>query len=159
MNKIYLLLGSNLGNSKKQLATAQRLISKKIGPVIRQSKFYQTAAWGNTDQPDFINQVIVVHSKLNAEQCIETIFMIEHKMGRIRTEKNAPRIIDIDILFFNKDIIQTTQLVVPHPSLQERRFVLIPLNELSPLFIHPVLDKTIHELLLKCKDTLNVKKI
>jgi 2-amino-4-hydroxy-6-hydroxymethyldihydropteridine diphosphokinase len=159
MNKIYLLLGSNLGNSKKQLAIAQKSISKKIGPIIRQSKFYQTAAWGNTHQPDFLNQVIVVSSKLNATECIETIFMIEHEMGRIRTKKNAPRLIDIDILFFNKDIIQTTQLVVPHPALQERRFVLIPLNELSPLFVHPVLGKTIHELLLKCRDTLNVKKI
>lgn len=130
-----------------------------MGLIKRQSKFYQTAAWGKTDQPDFINQVIVVSSKLNAEACIETIFMIEHKMGRIRTEKNAPRIIDIDILFFNKDIIHTALLVVPHPALHERRFVLIPLNELSPLFIHPVLGKTIHALLLKCRDSLNVKKI
>ena len=134
-------------------------ISKKIGSVIRQSKLYQTAAWGNTDQPDFLNQVIVVSSKYDAFSVLEKILQIEHTLGRIRTIKNAPRIIDIDILFFNKELINTKNLVVPHPAIQERRFVLTPLNELSPLFIHPVLGKSNHVLLLKCSDKLNVKKI
>jgi 2-amino-4-hydroxy-6-hydroxymethyldihydropteridine diphosphokinase len=159
MNKVYLLLGSNMGNSKAQLAIAKKLISKKLGIIIRQSKLYQTAAWGNTDQPDFLNQIIVVTSQFKAAECLEKILAIELQMGRIRTQKNAPRIIDIDILFFNKEIIHNQNLIVPHPAIQDRRFVLTPLNELSPAFIHPVLGKTNHELLLKCSDNLNVKKI
>ena len=79
-------------------------------------------------------------------------------MGRVRTKKNAPRIIDIDILFFNKEIIAEKILTVPHPKIQNRRFVLIPLNELSPNFKHPVIKKTIHQLLVNCYDTLDVKK-
>ena len=135
------------------------MIEKKIGKVIRQSGLYQTAAWGKTDQPDFLNQVIVADTRLTAAQTMETILSIETAMGRIRTEKNAPRIIDIDILFFNKEIIHKKNLSVPHPSIHLRRFVLVPLNELAPTFIHPVLQKTNHQLLMKCPDGLNVKKI
>ncbi|MBC7866691.1 MAG: 2-amino-4-hydroxy-6-hydroxymethyldihydropteridine diphosphokinase [Gloeobacteraceae cyanobacterium ES-bin-316] len=159
MNKLYLLLGGNLGDPMANLRTAQQYISKEIGIITRQSKLYQTAAWGDVNQPDFINQVIIVRSTLTAVQCLEKILAIEHQMGRIRTTKNAPRLIDIDILYFNKNIITTENLVVPHPAIQQRRFVLTPLNELSPLLIHPVLGKTNHELLLECKDRLNVKKI
>ena len=148
-----------MGNSLQQLAAARKHISKKIGFVARQSKLYQTAAWGKADQPDFLNQVIVVTSKYDAFAVLEKILKIEHTMGRIRTIKNAPRIIDIDILFFNKEIINTKNLVVPHPAIAQRRFVLTPLNELSPQFIHPVLHNSNYNLLLKCSDTLNVKKI
>ena len=148
-----------MGNSKQQLTDAQKHLSKKIGKIIRTSRLYETAAWGKTDQPDFLNQVIVVQTILNAEDCIEKILSIEELMGRVRTEKNAPRIIDIDILYFGKEIIDNKKLTVPHPAMQYRRFVLIPLNELSPAFVHPVLCKTNHQLLLECSDTLNVKKI
>jgi len=158
MNKTYLLLGSNMGNSKQQLATAIKLIRKNIGKPARQSKLYTTAAWGNTNQPDFLNQVIVVATKLTATQTMQSILAIEKEMGRIRTVKNAPRIIDIDILFFNKDIIENKILSVPHPQIPNRRFVLVPLNELSPNFKHPVFQQTIHHLLQNCKDPLNVKK-
>lgn len=158
MNKIYLLLGSNLGNSQQQLAIAIKNITQQIGKVTRQSKLYATAAWGNSNQPDFLNQVIIVETKLAALQTIEVILAIEKKMGRVRTTKNAPRIIDIDILFFNKEIIAEKNLAVPHPEIQNRRFVLIPLNELSPNFKHPVSRKTIHQLLNICSDTLTVKK-
>ena len=141
MNKTYLLLGSNMGNSKKLLAAAAKHIRKQIGLVTRQSGLYSTAAWGNTQQPDFLNQVIVVQTKLTAQQTIQTILSIEKEMGRVRTVKNAPRIIDIDILFFNKDIIKEKNLEVPHPHIPNRRFVLIPLNELSPNLKHPVFNK------------------
>ncbi len=124
----------------------------------RRSAIYQTAAWGNTEQPDFLNQVIIVQTKLTAVQTMQTILQIEKEMGRMRTVKNAPRIIDIDILFFNKEIINTAELTVPHPQLQNRRFVLVPLNELSPNFKHPVLKKNIHQLFIHCHDKLNVKK-
>lgn len=159
MNKTYLLLGSNMGNSSQQIAKAQKKITKKIGMITRQSRLYQTAAWGKTDQPDFMNQVVVVETKLSAAETMNAILDIETNMGRIRTVKNAPRIIDIDILFFNKDIISTETLTIPHPFIQERRFVLVPLNELSARFIHPVLNKTISHLLNACPDKLAVKKI
>ena len=159
MNLVYLLLGSNIGDSRRQLLKAQQNIKQKIGPIIRQSSLYQTAAWGNTKQPDFLNQVVITETVLTAEQTMQTILSIEEKMGRIRTEKNAPRVIDIDILFFNKAIINTNNLTVPHPQLQNRNFVLIPLNELSPNLKHPVLNKTIHHLLRICKDLLTVNKI
>ena len=126
---------------------------------MRSSSFYSTSAWGNTNQPNFLNQVIIIDNKLSAEKTMETILEIETKMGRIRTQKNAPRIIDIDILFYNKEIINTKNLVIPHPLMQERNFVMYPLNELSPNFVHPVLKKNIHSLFLTCKDMLAVNKI
>src|SRR5665647_104760 len=158
MNSTYLLLGSNMGNSKQQLHTSIKLIGKKIGKVIRRSGLYATAAWGNTNQPDFLNQVIVIETALTATETLQSILAIEKMMGRVRTVKNAPRIIDIDILFFNKEIIIQKDLIIPHPEIQNRRFVLIPLNEISPQFKHPVFNKSIHQLLLVCPDLLNVKK-
>lgn len=159
MNKSYLLLGSNLNNPKKQLATAIKLIESSIGKVQRVSAIYETAAWGNTNQPNFLNQVIIVHTSLNADHLLQKNLSIEKKMGRVRTVKNAPRSIDIDILFFNKEVIKTNDLIVPHPLLQQRKFVLTPLNELSPNLKHPILQKTIHHLLRICKDDLAVTKI
>ncbi len=158
MNKTYFLLGSNMGNSKVQLLKAIALIEKKIGKTIRRSSLYSTAAWGNTNQPDFLNQVIVVETKCTAGETMQLILAIEEKMGRVRTVKNAPRIIDIDILFFNKEIIDEADLQVPHPQIQNRRFVLTPLNELSPNFKHPVLKRSVHYLFIHCPDKLNVKK-
>lgn len=158
MNKTYLLLGSNIGNSKASLAKACIQIKRQIGAITRQSGLYSTAAWGNSKQPDFLNQVIIVETKLPALQTMQAILSIEKKMGRIRTIKNAPRNIDIDILFFNKEMIREKDLIVPHPEIQNRRFVLVPLNELSPGLKHPILKKTIHQLLESCSDTLDVKK-
>lgn len=158
MNKIYLLLGSNIGNSKATLVKATKQIENLIGPVIRKSNLYSTAAWGNIKQPDFLNQVIVAETVLTAMQTMQAILNIEKKMGRIRTTKNAPRIIDIDILFFNKEIIDLPELTIPHPQIQNRRFVLVPLNQLSPNLKHPLLTKTVRQLLIQCTDKLNVKK-
>ena len=159
MNKTYLLLGSNMGDSKKQLSKAISAIEKKIGSVIRRSGLYQTEAWGKTDQPDFLNQVVIAETNLTAAQTMQAILLIETAMGRIRTKKNAPRIIDIDILFFNKAIINEKDLSIPHPAIQLRRFVLVPLNQLSPNFIHPVTKTTVHHLLNICTDELAVTKL
>lgn len=157
-NRVYLLLGSNMGNSRQLLTRAKKHITKTIGPIGRESGIYRTAAWGNTHQPDFLNQVIIADTTLSPTETMQAILAIEKKMGRIRTVKNAPRFIDIDILFYNKQVIDEAGLQVPHPQLNKRRFVLVPLNELSPLFIHPVLQKTIHQLLRVCPDKLAVKK-
>ncbi len=158
MNTAYLLLGSNLKNPAQQLSAARNYITTEIGEIIKASSFYATAAWGNTNQPDFLNQVIVINTHFSAETLMETILKIEENMGRIRTQKNAPREIDIDILFFNNDIINLPELIVPHPLLQERKFVLIPLNEISSGFKHPIILKTTQELLEICTDSLDVQK-
>jgi 2-amino-4-hydroxy-6-hydroxymethyldihydropteridine diphosphokinase len=158
MNKTYLLLGGNTGNRAKNLDKAGQHISSLIGNIIRSSACYETAAWGNTQQPGFLNRVVVVQTKLDAPALMKTILLIEKKMGRIRTLKNAPRNIDIDILFYNREICNASNLIIPHPEIQNRRFVLTPLNELSPGLVHPLLKKTVHQLLINCTDTLDVKK-
>ncbi len=104
MNNTYLLLGSNMGNSQQQLQVATKHIEESIGKITHRSSLYSTAAWGNPDQPDFLNQVIIVETTLTAEETLEEILHIEKTMGRIRTVKNAPRMIDIDILFFNREV-------------------------------------------------------
>ena len=159
MNTIYLLLGSNMGNSKQQLLTAIDNIQSEIGAIIHKSSLYSTQAWGNTNQPDFLNQVVVVTTNFMALETLNIILKIETKMGRIRTIKNAPRVIDIDILFFNSDVISLDNLSVPHPEIENRRFVLIPLNELVPDLQHPVSKSSMHTLLLNCTDALEVKKL
>jgi len=158
LNTIYLLLGSNLKNPEQQLSAARNYITTEIGEITKASSLYATAAWGNTNQPDFLNQVIIVQSDFSAANTMETILTIEENMGRVRTQKNAPREIDIDILFFNNDIIHLPELIIPHPLLQERRFVLIPLYEIAPNFKHPILLKTPQELLEVCTDSLDVQK-
>jgi 2-amino-4-hydroxy-6-hydroxymethyldihydropteridine diphosphokinase len=142
MNTVYLITGGNLGDRKNNLLVVGELIEDRIGKIIKSSKIYETQAWGNTNQPSFYNEVHIVKSKLSAEEVMNRILEIEKEMGRIRTIKNAARIIDIDILFFNKEIFNTPNLIVPHIEIPNRRFVLMPLAELSPDFIHPVLNRS-----------------
>ncbi len=156
MNRIFLITGGNIGDRKKNLQKAAMLIEKNIGKIIESSSIYETEAWGNNNQPAFYNQVHIIESKFSAQQIMNKILQIEKQMGRIRTIKNAARIIDIDILFFNDEIINLPNLIVPHMEINNRRFVLMPLNELAPDLIHPVLKQSIHELLSSCKDTLKV---
>jgi 2-amino-4-hydroxy-6-hydroxymethyldihydropteridine diphosphokinase len=158
MNKAYLLTGGNMGQRTHNLAKARQHIEQRVGRVLRASALYETAAWGLTDQPAFLNQVLIVETTLAAAPLMELLLQIEQQMGRTRSAKNAPRNIDIDILFFNKEIHQRPDLMIPHPQLQNRRFVLTPLNELSPQLMHPVLRQTMHQLLQTCPDPLDVKK-
>ena len=158
MNTVYLLLGSNMGDSEQLLIVATNMIEKNIGKLTTSSVIYKTAAWGKEDQPDFLNQIIIVSSLLSSSTLLKEIFIIEKKMGRVRTTKNAARVIDIDMLFFNDEIIQTENLTVPHKQIQNRKFVLVPLAEIAPDFIHPVLKKSSLELLSICSDKLNVQK-
>jgi 2-amino-4-hydroxy-6-hydroxymethyldihydropteridine diphosphokinase len=156
MNKVFFITGGNIGNRKKRLEVAAALIEERIGQVIRRSKIYETEAWGITNQPTFYNQVLIVESKFSAQKVIRKILEIEEEMGRVRTIKNAARIIDIDILFFNDETVNEQNLIIPHQEIANRRFVLIPLNELAPEMIHPVLKKSIADLLSICKDPLKV---
>ena len=159
MHTAYLLLGSNIGDSKAALQLAEKNVEETLGPIKNRSAFYRTAAWGNTDQPDFLNRIISIETAFTAMETLEKILETEETMGRTRSYKNAPRLIDIDILFFDDEVIHTKELTVPHPEIQNRRFVLEPLNEIAPTFIHPVLHKTTAEMLAACGDHLNVQKI
>jgi 2-amino-4-hydroxy-6-hydroxymethyldihydropteridine diphosphokinase len=159
MNEVFFLLGSNLGDRNLFLQQAIEHIKDEIGPVIKKSSIYETQSWGKTDLPDYLNQVVLVNTQLTAREALEKILAIEHQIGRIREEKWGARIIDIDILFFNSEIIDELGLHVPHPELHKRRFTLEPMVELSPTLIHPVLKKDILQLKNELNDSLIVKKL
>lgn len=159
MSTAYLLIGGNLGNRKENLSKATGLIRKQCGVVINSSSLYETAAWGMAEQPSFLNQVLEISTSLDAKQLMRRILKIENMMGRVRKEKFGPRTIDIDILFYENEILDLLFLKIPHPELQNRRFVLVPLAEINSELQHPVLKKTIAELLEECPDNLEVKKI
>ena len=148
-----------MGQRDEQLAYAARLIEERCGTIIDRSSLYETAAWGKTDQESFLNQALVLETPLNARDLLHEILYIENLMGRDRIEKYGPRIIDIDIIFFNHQVIKEDGLTIPHPEMAKRRFVLEPLNQVIPAYIHPVYYKTVSELLYQCDDTLPVKKI
>ncbi len=159
MNSAYLLIGGNLDNREENLVTARSLIETELGKIVKISSIYQTAAWGITEQPEFLNQALLIKTKLAAGKMMQVILSIENKMGRIRSQKNASRIIDIDILFFNDEIINQPNLTIPHPEIQNRRFVLVPLNEIASRLIHPVFKQSIKNLLSTTNDILKVKPL
>lgn len=160
MNTAYLILGGNIGNRLQHLQEAIQLISKKAGIIAKTSDIFTTSAWGNTEQPDFLNQALCLQTSLTALDLLETLITIEEILGRVRNhQKWTERVIDIDILFYNTDIINTTDLKIPHPYLQERMFVLAPMAQLAPMLVHPALNKNIQTLLLECTDKLEVVSI
>lgn len=159
MNRAYLLTGGNIGNRQRHLEEAAVLLERQAGHITALSGIYETAAWGKADQPSFLNQCVCIETPLTAMLLLQTTMGIEQKMGRHREEKYGPRIIDIDILLYNQDIINEPALIIPHPQLINRRFALTPLAEIAPAVIHPVFNKTISELLVECKDRLPVRKL
>lgn len=153
-NNAYLLLGSNEGNRMDWMLQAVRQLNDVAGTVVAQSRVYQTAAWGFEDQPDFLNRAICLQTTLSPQELLKQIQRVELNLGRQRTLKWGQRTLDIDILFYNRDVINDTQLTIPHPLLQERRFALTPLADIAQAFIHPILNKTIAQLLEDCTDPL-----
>lgn len=151
---MFLLLGSNLGDRLHNLEEAKR----QLGKIVASSSVYETAAWGNINQGSFLNQVVEIESNQAPEDILKRIQDIEISMGRERLEKWGPRIIDIDILLDDDVVVNTPHLTIPHPEIQNRRFTLIPLFELTNM-VHPVLKKTISQLLEECKDPLPVTRL
>jgi 2-amino-4-hydroxy-6-hydroxymethyldihydropteridine diphosphokinase len=146
-DNIFLLLGSNQGNAGQNIASARDKIQLHAGNIIRMSPLYQTKPWG-FDSPDlFINQALQIQTDLPAQKLLEELLVIEKSMGRERMMRGyESRIIDIDILFYNSLVLETDSLVIPHPRLHLRNFVLYPLCDIAPGFIHPILNKTIEQL-------------
>lgn len=159
MGSVFLLMGSNLGDRLNHLLEARHEISRQAGKIITASGVYQTEAWGNRSQPDFYNQVIEIEPVYEPHATLLLLLDIEKKLGRVRLEKYGSRVIDIDILFWNKEIIDQPDLIIPHPQLQHRRFVLVPMVEIAPTFIHPILNKTSLQLLDECTDELSVTRV
>lgn len=157
---VYLLLGGNLGEREQNLKEAIVLVNKEIGDVEAKSSLYETAAWGKTDQPAFLNQAIGVKTKLTALQVLDKALAIEQELGRVRKEKWGERLIDIDLILYGDEVIDVAgKLQVPHPHMQNRRFVMEPLAEIAPNIRHPRLGETILEISKKITDNLAVKKL
>jgi len=127
------------------LAQALQQLEPEI-TIITQSQIYETPPWGYTNQPAFLNQVILANTSLSAQDLLSRLKNIEQDMGRKPNFRYGPRVIDLDILFFNDEVIQDDNLVIPHPEMTNRAFVLIPMREIAPDFEHPVRKKTIKEL-------------
>lgn len=153
MANAFLLLGSDLGDKAKHLRNAIMQIEKHAGKITRRSHIYETEPWGFEHEEYFLNQVICIETNQKPVELLATIQQIENEMGRLRGDQRyMPRTIDIDILFYDHRIIVLPELVIPHPEMSKRRFVLEPLAELYPEWIHPLLKKDINQLLQECTD-------
>lgn len=157
MHEVYLSLGGNIGNKKNNFIQSYHLIGKHIGETIVSSAIYVTPPWGFKSNDNFWNQVILIHSELSPQELLSQIKFIEKQIGRIHSKKGyESRPMDIDILYFDDLIVKTENLIIPHALIQERKFVLVPLTEIAPNFIHPVLKQTNAQLQAFCTDNSDI---
>jgi len=160
MIRLYILLGGNLGDKQKVFSEARALLREQVGIITALSVVYETEPWGFESSDYFWNQVIEIVTGLSAAEVLLQTQQIELQLGRIRKEvQYNSRIIDIDILFYGDQVINSDDLIVPHPRIHERKFVLVPLHEIAPDLMHPVFHKTIRQLLEECPDPLKVSPI
>ncbi|MCD6017838.1 MAG: folK [Bacteroidetes bacterium] len=159
MNEAYLCLGGNIGDREKALTMAHIQISEQAGKIETKSGIYETEAWGVENQQAYLNQCVKIYTELTPQELIKTLLLIEKNLGRERNFDHTyePRTLDIDILFYNDLAMEREHLVIPHPRLHLRKFVLIPLDEIASNHLHPLLNKTIFNLLKECIDTSEVK--
>ena len=154
MHRVYLGIGTNLGDRRDNLDKTLSYLPRLLGKVLKSSSIYESKSWGIADQPDYLNMVVAVQTYQSPHNTLSTILAIEHMMGRRRAMKWGSRLIDIDLLFYDDVQLTSTNLTIPHPFIQDRNFVLAPLNEIAPDFIHPTLMISIATLLKNCKDQL-----
>jgi len=159
MNSVYLLIGSNEGDRLSQLKTARILLQEMAGEISLYSSIYETASWGVEDLPPHLNQALLLKTTYAPFDLLEVIHVIENKLGRQRQRKWGLRSMDIDIIYYENQVINTPQLIIPHALMQERNFVLAPLTEIAPEMIHPVFLKTNQQLFKESKDKLKIRKI
>lgn len=152
MDAIVLSLGSNIGDRIENFATAQNLLEERGLKISQASSYFESEPVGFTDQDQFLNQVIVVETDMTPQELLATCLAVEEKMGRVRVVKNGPRLIDIDLLFYRDEILSEETLLLPHPRIGDRRFVLEPLAEILPDALHPVMNESITEMLHNCED-------
>ncbi len=156
--KVILSLGSNIGDRTNYLQRARKLIDLKCGIIENESAIYETASWGSKKQPSFLNQIIVIRCELGPFSLFNRLCKIERMLGRKQKGNLKPRTIDIDILYYDQLVIETRNLILPHPRLHLRKFNLLPLADIEPDFHHPILNKTSKKLLQDCADDLAVVK-
>jgi 2-amino-4-hydroxy-6-hydroxymethyldihydropteridine diphosphokinase len=160
MHKAYLLTGGNLGDRVRTLDTALRLIGSRLGKITAASRLYETAPWGFTHESPFLNQAVEIETQLSPHDLLNAILEIERGMGRTRDGAQwKERLIDIDILFYDSIVLNDKQLRIPHPYLHERRFALGPLADINEQMMHPVLGKSVRQMLIECPDKLEVKPL
>ncbi len=158
--RVYLLLGGNIGDKQKVFSEAQNKLNDRAGKIIVQSSIYETEPWGFESSDIFWNQALEISTQLSPEEVLMQTQEIELELGRIRkSDQYDSRIIDIDILFYEDQIIHLENLNIPHPRIQDRKFALVPLCEIAPDLIHPVFQKSIGQLLYECQDTLRIEKV
>ena len=156
INYSFIGLGSNIESRKENLTNACQCINKYIGNIINFSKIYETEPWGEKNQKKFLNQVIKVKTKLTPLKLLKKCKKIEIKLGRVSCKKWGQRLIDLDILYFNNNIISTNRLIIPHQYIHKRKFVLTPLNDIDKNYLHPKLKLSNNALLKKCNDKKSV---
>ena len=159
MNRAYISIGSNQGNRREQMERAIAFLMVLGGAIVKRSDYFETKAWGKEDQPDFLNMCLELTTTKSAHKLLKVIQDIETQLDRQRTQKWGQRTVDLDILFFNDAIINDDQLTVPHPYIPQRKFVLVPLAQVAAGVVHPVLHKTVQQLLESCPDDLEVVKV
>ena len=157
-NSAYLSLGSNVGNRQRQLDNAIEHL-KSVGHIVSVSSFYETEPVEFTDQPWFLNCAVALETTQTPEQLLETLLAIEKEMGRLRPQRKGPRTIDIDVLLLGDAILDSPRLTIPHPAMHQRRFVLEPMAEIAPDACHPILKKTIRELLEELPTAQTVRRL
>ena len=158
MNTAYLSLGSNMGNRHQNLVDVLSHIENYAGHIKQKSSVYETAPWGNEKQPNYLNQVVAIETNLSPLSLLHELLAVERLVGRNRNkdEKWGPRIMDIDILMYDNEVVSMDQIKVPHSKMHKRMFVLAPFAEIAPKLKHPILNKSILQLKNECKDPLTV---